>query len=195
VYADYVSARDMRVDATAALAHPGCVRVITAADVPGSPTFGQIEKDYPMIAADRIRSWGDVCAIVVADTRDNAKAAAALVKITATPIKPVLTVDEALEPGAPVVPSYGNSNIVTHHRLRHGDPEPLFAGCELVLEEEFRTQAIEHAYMEPEAAVCVPRSDGVVEIYGSTPSPLAAASAARTTTRPPYARARRSRPD
>jgi len=32
------------------------------------------------------------------------------------------------------VPSYGDSNIVAHHRLRHGDPEPLFAGCELVLE-------------------------------------------------------------
>ena len=101
-----------------------------------------------------------------------AKAAAALVKVTATPLKPVLSIDEALDPGAPVVPSYGDSNIVAHHRLRHGDPEPLFASCELVLEEEFETQAIEHAYMEPEAAVCVPRSDGVVEVYGSMQHPF-----------------------
>lgn len=172
VYADYVAAKDMLVDASEALAYPGCVRVITAADVPGQANFGQIEKDYPIIASGRVRSCGDVCALVVADTREAAKAAAALVKVSATPIKPVLTVDEALLPGAPVVPSYGDSNIVTHHRLRHGDPEPLFAGCELVLEEEFRTQAIEHAYMEPEAAVCVPRSDGVVEIYGSMQHPF-----------------------
>ncbi len=172
VYPDYVSAKDVRIDATAALASPGCVRVITAADVPGSTTSGQIEKDYPMLVSDRIRSWGDVCAIVVADTREAAKAAAALVKITATALKPVLTMDEALEPGAPVVPSWGDSNIVTHHRLRHGDPEPLFAGCELILEEDFTTQAIEHAYMEPEAAVCVPRADGVVEIYGSMQHPF-----------------------
>ncbi|PKL08812.1 MAG: dehydrogenase [Spirochaetae bacterium HGW-Spirochaetae-7] len=172
VYADYVAAKDLRVDAAEALLSPGCVRVITAADVPGQASFGQIEKDYPMLASARIRSWGDVCAIVVAETRAQAKAAAALVKITATPVKPVLTIDEALEPGAPVVPAYGDSNIVTHHRLRHGNPEPLFAGCELVLEEEFTTQAIEHAYMEPEAAVCVPRADGVVEVYGSMQHPF-----------------------
>lgn len=172
VYADFISAKDVRIDAAQALALRGCVRVITAVDVPGSTMFGQIEKDYPIMISDRIRSWGDVCAIVVAESRDAAKAAAALVKVTATPLKPVLTVDEALEPGAPVVPSYGDTNVVTHHRLRHGNPEPLFAGCELVLEEEFGTQAIEHAYMEPETAVCVPRSDGVVEVYGSMQHPF-----------------------
>ena len=172
VYADFISAKDVRIDAAQALALRGCVRVITADDVPGSTMFGQIEKDYPIMISDRIRSWGDVCAIVVAESRDAAKAAAALVKVTATPLKPVLTVDEALEPGAPVVPSYGDTNVVTHHRLRHGNPEPLFAGCELVLEEEFGTQAIEHAYMEPETAVCVPRSDGVVEVYGSMQHPF-----------------------
>ncbi|HPB65147.1 MAG TPA: molybdopterin-dependent oxidoreductase, partial [Spirochaetales bacterium] len=164
VYADYVSAKDLVIDAAEALASPGCVRVITAADVPGSARFGQIEKDYPIFCSGRVRSYGDVCALVVAETRAAAKAAAALVRVTATPVRPVLTIDEALEPGAPVVPSYGETNVVTHHRLRHGDPESVFAGCELVLEEEFSTQAIEHAYMEPETAVCVPRSDGVVEV-------------------------------
>lgn len=172
VYSDFVSAKDVRIDAAEALALKGCVRVLTAADVPGSAMFGQIEKDYPILVSDRIRSWGDVCAIVVAETRVIAKAAAALVKVVATPLKPALTMDEALAPGAPLVPSYGDTNVVAHHRLRHGDPEPLFAGCELVLEEEFETQAIEHAYMEPEAAVCVPRSDGVVEVYGSMQHPF-----------------------
>ncbi|GAB1457994.1 hypothetical protein MASR2M48_33020 [Spirochaetota bacterium] len=172
VYADYVAARDMRIDTSAALAHPGCIRVITAADVPGTACFGQIEKDYPILASDRVRSWGDVCALVVAESRQAARAAAALVVIQATPIKAVLTIDEALEPGAPIVPSYGDTNIVTHHKLRHGNPDPLFDGCELVLEEEFTTQAIEHAYMEPEAVVCVPRSDGVIEVYGSMRHPF-----------------------
>ncbi|MDX9898240.1 MAG: xanthine dehydrogenase family protein molybdopterin-binding subunit [Spirochaetia bacterium] len=172
VYADYVAARDMRIDTSAALAHPGCIRVITAADVPGTACFGQIEKDYPILASDRVRSWGDVCALVVAESRQAARAAAALVVIQAAPIKAVLTIDEALEPGAPIVPSYGDTNIVTHHKLRHGNPDPLFDGCELVLEEEFTTQAIEHAYMEPEAVVCVPRSDGVIEVYGSMQHPF-----------------------
>jgi len=172
VHADFVAAKDLHIDAGLALGHPRCVRVITAADVPGQTSFGQIEHDYPIIASGRIRSWGDVCAIVVADTRKAAIAAAALVRVSATPVKPVLTVDEALEPDAPLVPAYGATNIVAQHRLRHGDPEPLFATCELVLEEEFETQVIEHAYMEPEAAVCVPRADGVVEIYGSMQHPF-----------------------
>ncbi|MCK7537911.1 MAG: hypothetical protein MZV63_46645 [Marinilabiliales bacterium] len=45
---------------------------------------------------------------MVAGTRAQAKAAAALVKVTATPVKAVLTIDEALEPGAPVVPAFGD---------------------------------------------------------------------------------------
>jgi CO/xanthine dehydrogenase Mo-binding subunit len=172
VYADFVAAKDVRIDGTAAAAARGCVRVITARDVPGSTMFGQIQRDYPMLVSDRIRSWGDVCALVVAETRAQALAAAALVRVEATPVKPVLSIDEALAPYAPLVPSYGDSNVVAEHTLRHGDPDPVFEQCELVLDEVFETQTIEQAYLEPESAVCVPRSDGVIEVYGSMQHPF-----------------------
>jgi CO/xanthine dehydrogenase Mo-binding subunit len=172
VYADYISAKDVKVDPSAALALEGVVRVITARDVPGTTMFGQIQKDYPILISDRIRSWGDVCALVVAETRKTALEAAALVKVEATPVKAVLTMEEALEPYAPVVPSYGDSNIVVEHTLRHGNPDAVFDSCELVLEEDFETQTIEQAYLEPESAVCVPRSDGVIEVYGSMQHPF-----------------------
>jgi CO/xanthine dehydrogenase Mo-binding subunit len=172
VYAEYVSAKNLRVHSEAALASPGCVRVITAKDVPGRTHFGQIEKDYPIIATDRVRSYGDVCALVLADTREQALAAAALVRIEAEPLKPVLTVEEALNPYAPVVPGYGDTNVVVEHKLRKGDPDAAFEGCELILEEEFHTQTIEQAYLEPESALCVPRQDGVIEVYGSMQHPF-----------------------
>lgn len=172
VYADYVAAKNLRVHIDAALASPGCVRVLTAKDAPGRTTFGQIEKDYPIIASDRIRSYGDVCALALAETREQALAAAALVRVEADPIKPVLSVQEALDPYAPVVPAYGESNIVAEHRVRRGDPAGAFAQCELVVEREFRTQTVEQAYLEPESALCVPRHDGVIEVFGSMQHPF-----------------------
>ncbi len=172
VYSDYIAAKHVRIDTSKAEALPGCVRVLTAEDVPGSPSFGQIERDYPILITDTIRSWGDVVALAVAETREIALQAAGLVEITADPVKPVLSVEEALSPYARTVPGYGDSNIVVHHKMRHGDPDPLFDTCELVLEEDFSTQTIEQGYMEPESAICVPRSDGVIEIYGSMQHPF-----------------------
>lgn len=172
VYADYVAATDLVVDGSAAMAMPGCRRVLTAADVPGRCSYGQIEQDYPILARDSLRSWGDVVALVVADSRDQAIAAAEKVEVRAKAQKPVLSIDEALSPYARVVPAYGDSNIVVHHVMRHGASEPDFSACELVLEEDFHTQTVEQAYMEPEAVVCVPRHDGVIEIYGSMQHPF-----------------------
>jgi len=172
VYADYVAANNLTIDYQKALEVPGCVRILTAEDVPGVTSFGQIEKDYPILAVKNIRSWGDVCALVVAQTREAALQAAELVDIAADPVTPVLSIDDALKDDAPLVPAFGNSNIVAEHRLRHGDPDKEFELCELILEEEFETQAVEQAYMEPESALCIPRHDGVIEVYGSMQHPF-----------------------
>ena len=172
VYADYVAARDVRVHTDAALKVPGVRRVFTAKDVPGTPYYGQIRKDYPILVSDTIRSWGDVVALVLADTREAALEGAGLVTVDATEERPILTIDDALDPYARVIPLHGESNIVNHHRLRRGDPDARFAECELVVEEEFETQTIEQGYLEPESAVCVPRTEGVIEIYGSMQHPF-----------------------
>jgi CO/xanthine dehydrogenase Mo-binding subunit len=172
VYSDLIAANNVVVDASEAMKVPGCIRVLTAKDVPGTTCFGQIEQDYPMLITDTIRSWGDVVALVIAETRTIALEASALVVVHGDPVKPVLTVEDALKPYARVVPSYGDSNIVVHHRMRHGDPEAMFDQCELIIEEDFETQIIEQGYMEPEAAICVPRHDGVIEIYGSMQHPF-----------------------
>ncbi len=172
VYADYVAARDVRVDVSAALDVPGCRRVLTAADVPGATHYGQIERDYPILITDTIRTWGDVVALTLGDTRDAAIEAAARVTVTATEETPILTVEEALDPYARVIPTWSDSNVVVHHRLRRGDPDAAFAECELIVEEEFRTPVVEQAYLEPESAVCVPRTDGVIEVYGSMQHPF-----------------------
>ncbi|MGB5987101.1 MAG: molybdopterin cofactor-binding domain-containing protein, partial [Desulfobacterales bacterium] len=62
--------------------------------------------------------------------------------------------------------------ITNHHKIRRGDIEKGFAESDLIIEEEFRTQHVEHAYIEPESALCIPRPDGVMEVFGSMQHPF-----------------------
>ena len=172
VYSDLVHARIVRVATDDAAKAPGVVRVLTARDVPGSNRVGQIFSDYRIFADDKIRYNGDVVAMVVAETRDLAIGAASLVEVEAEPLPAVLDPEEALRPGAVLVHESHGSNLINTHRIRRGNVDDGFRQADFVLEEEFRTQSVEHAYMEPEVAVSVPRPDGVMEVYGSMQHPF-----------------------
>ncbi len=171
VYSDHVHARIIRIDTAVAAAAPGVVRVLTAADIPGHNRHGQITQDLRILADDRIRYNGDVIALVVAESRQAAIAAAALVRLEAEPLPAVLDPETALLPDAPLVHENHGTNVINTHRVRRGDVERGFAEADVVIEREFSTQFIEHAYMEPEAALCIPRADGVMEILGSMQHP------------------------
>jgi len=172
VYTDCVHARILAVEPTKAAAAPGVVRVITAADVPGVTAYGQISRDLRILADDKIRYNGDVVALVVAEEREAAIEAAALVDVDASDLPVVLDPEEAMTPGAPLVHEDHGSNVVGRHRVRRGDVEAGFVASDLIIEEEFRTPFIEHAYLEPESALCVPRPYGVIEIFGSMQHPF-----------------------
>ncbi|MGO8838046.1 MAG: xanthine dehydrogenase family protein molybdopterin-binding subunit [Limisphaerales bacterium] len=173
VYSDYVHARLIAITTEKAENLPGVVKVLTAKDVPGTNRFGQIIQDFRIFADDKIRYHGDVVAVVVAETREIAIRAAQLVKVNAEPLSEVLDPEAAMLPGAPLVHETHGSNIVNTHVVRRGDVEAGFRQADFVIEEKFQTQFIEHAYMETEAAVCVPRStDGVIEVYGSMQHPF-----------------------
>ena len=81
-----------------------------------------------------------------------------------TPLPAVFDPDEAMRPGAPVLHDYAPDNITKHIPIRVGDVEKGFAESDLVVEETYSTQAIEHAYLEPEAGLAYVDHDGVVTI-------------------------------
>lgn len=172
VYTDLVHAKIVRIDTEKAERAEGVVRVITAKDITGKNQFGQIIKDYHIFADDKIRYNGDVVALIVAETRELAISACSLVKVDAAELPTVLDPEEALEPGAPLIHEERGSNIVNEHRVRKGDIEKGFSESDIIIEEDFSTQFVEHAYLEPESVVCVPRFDGVFEIYGSMQHPF-----------------------
>jgi CO/xanthine dehydrogenase Mo-binding subunit len=171
-YADHVHARLIAIHTDEAERMDGVVRVITARDVPGLNRFGQIIRDFRVFADDKIRYHGDVVALVVARTREQAIDAASRVWVDAEALPAILDPDAALEEDAPLVHEDHGSNIINTHKVRRGDVEQGFRSSDLVIEEHFETQFVEHAYMEPEVAISRVRDDGVVEIYGSMQHPF-----------------------
>ncbi len=164
-FADHPRARLLSLDATGAAAMPGVVRVLTAIDVPGERRTGLIHQDWPLLVAmgEVTRYVGDVVALVVADTEERARAAAAALVVD-WEVLPALTDPEAALTSDVLVQEAGN--LVQESRLqRGGDVDAALAESAHVTTGAFTTQRIEHAFLEPEAAVARPLPDGRLEVH------------------------------
>ncbi|MBM4403263.1 MAG: xanthine dehydrogenase family protein [Candidatus Cloacimonetes bacterium] len=172
VYADAVHARLLRIDPEAAGKSPGVLGVFTAADIPGTVKFGQIIRDCPTLAGDKIRCHGDVIALVVAETRAQAMVAGDLVKCEIEDLPALTDPEQALAPDAILIHAELGTNLVNEHSVRRGDVSAGETASEYIIAAEVTTSRIEHSYLEPEAAVALVRPDGVVEIHGSMQHPF-----------------------
>ena len=159
---DHPRARVLGIDTSAAAAHPGVVRVLTAADVPGVRHIGLIEQDWPvMIATGEVTHCvGDVIAIIAAETREAARAAALLVRVDYEVLEPVTDVDAALADGATQVHT-GRANLLSVSKVKRGDVDAALAASAHTLTETFHTQCVEHAFLEPESCLAVPTAAGL----------------------------------
>jgi CO/xanthine dehydrogenase Mo-binding subunit/aerobic-type carbon monoxide dehydrogenase small subunit (CoxS/CutS family) len=160
----HAHARIVSIDTSAAQAIDGVETVITCDDVPGEDGFGVYVNDQPVMARGKVRYVGDAVAAVAAEDLLTAKRAVAAIKVTYEPLPAVFDPDAAMAPGAPVIHDYAPDNITKHIPIRVGDIEKGFAQSDLVVEENYSTQAIEHAYLEPEAGLAYIDHDGVVTL-------------------------------
>ncbi|MET0867204.1 MAG: molybdopterin cofactor-binding domain-containing protein, partial [Pseudorhodoplanes sp.] len=94
----------------------------------------------------------------------TAKLALSKIKVTYRPLAAVFDPFEAMREGAPALHDYAPDNVTKHIPIRKGDVEAGFAASDLVVEQDYDTQAIEHAYLEPEAGLGYVDHDGVVTI-------------------------------
>src|SRR5436190_5489446 len=158
---DHPRAKVLKIDATRALALEGVHRVVTAKDVPGERYVGLIEKDWPVYVAigEETRCSGDIIASVVADTQRLARKAAALIDIEYEVLKPVTSPQEALEPGAPLIHPKRGTNLLSKSKLKRGDVEEGFRKAAHVIEDAYKTQRIEHLFLEPESCIAIPIDD------------------------------------
>jgi aldehyde oxidoreductase len=165
VLSDHPRARIVRIDTSTALDMPGVARVLTAADIPGVRNHGLIVRDWPLLVAEGeiTRYIGDVLAVVVADTQYHARTAAAAVTVEYEVLEAVDSPEAALAADAPLVHPGGNLlEVCTYSR---GDCEAALATSEIVVAETFRTQRVEHAFLEPEASLASPEGDDRLKIW------------------------------
>jgi len=160
----HAHARIVSIDTSAAEAMDGVEGVITSADVPGEDGFGVFVNDQPIMARDKVRYIGEAVAAVAAEDPLTARRALAAIRVEYEPLPPVFDPEDAMREGAPVVHDYAPDNITKHIPIRVGDVDRGFAESDLVVEETYATQAIEHAYLEPEAGLAYVDHDGVVTI-------------------------------
>jgi CO/xanthine dehydrogenase Mo-binding subunit/aerobic-type carbon monoxide dehydrogenase small subunit (CoxS/CutS family) len=160
----HAHARIVSIDTLAAEAMIGVEGLITSADVPGEDGFGVFVNDQPIMARGKVRYVGEAVAAVAAVDLLTAKRALSAIKVVYEPLPAVFDPDEAMRPGAPVLHDYAPDNVTKHIPIRVGDVEKGFAESDLVVEEIYSTQAIEHAYLEPEAGLAYVDHDDVVTI-------------------------------
>lgn len=147
------------IDITQAMRHPDTIAVITAKDIPGNKKAGHLVKDWDTLIeeGDTTRYIGDAIVLVVAEKEESLQAIKDLVRIEYTPLEPIASPDMALAEGAPNLHESGN--VLRHDRVVRGENiDDVFAKSKYVVSHVYHTPFIEHAYMEPECAVC--SSDG-----------------------------------
>ena len=112
-----------------------------------------------MLVEDIVRSYGDPIAIIAADTRAHARAAAAAVKLEFEPLPVYMTPREALAPGADKLHDW-SPNLISVTPQIHGDAEKALAESKYVVEADFSTQLNHQAPLEPENTVCYMEGEG-----------------------------------
>ncbi len=153
------------LDISRAEALPGVRAVLTAEDIPGEHTHGLVVYDWPVMVdvGERIRYVGDALAIVAADNQAIAEQAVELIEAEFD-LQPVIS-DPVQARSGDVPQIHEKGNLLKHIKVRKGDMERGFAEADVILEHTFHTPITDHAFMEPECSIAVPRPDGRMEIY------------------------------
>lgn len=160
-------AKILMFDAEEALKMAGVHRIVTIKDVKGVNLIGPSVQDEFCFAKDLVTTVGQVIAIVLADTLEQAKEAARTVRITYEKLPSVITIEDAIAANsfAPGVPE---------HTIQKGDTFGVLrkaAEDNRVVQGTVRIGAQEHWYLEPQGTIAVPEENGEMTIFSSTQAP------------------------
>lgn len=192
----HAHARIKSIDISRALKHPGVKAIVTAADFPevkgvmaqvGELIVNTHYLSLNVMAREKVLYDGHAVAAVAATSRHIAGEALELIDVEYEVLEPVMTADEAMKPGAPVLleevrtklmehrTDPGNlegpdrpSNVPGHIRFERGDIAAGFASADYIAEREFTTAAVHQGYIEPQNALASWSTDGHLTIYCST---------------------------
>jgi xanthine dehydrogenase molybdenum-binding subunit len=176
--------KSIRTDKARAL--PGVKAIVTAADLPelgdkaqaaGEQVLNLHHLSLNILARDKALYDGHAVAAVAATSPHIAEEALRLIEVDYELLPPVMTVEAAMKPGAPIIlPSLRNkeegpdqqTNIASHVQFKRGDVAEGFKQADFIVEREFNTAMVHQGYIEPHAAVGIYNADGHATIYCST---------------------------
>ncbi|MGW7591641.1 molybdopterin-dependent oxidoreductase [Streptomyces rubiginosohelvolus] len=160
-------ARIVSVDTSAALRVPGVHLVLTHHDAP-ERLYSTARHEHPTedpddtrLLDDTVRYIGQRVAAVVADGEGAAEEGCRRIEVVYEQLPYVVDPEEAMAPGAPVIHDKGpesriarpENNVVGEVHGEIGSVEEGFAEADVVYEETFRTQRVQHASLETHGAV------------------------------------------
>ena len=153
-------------------AHPGIQRVLTAKDIPGENCYGVIPRfaDQPVFAEVETRFRGETVAAVVGEAEAIETLDLASFPIAWEELPALTTMAAALARGAEPIHPHRPNNVLVRGRVVRGDVEKALAESYAVVEDEYETGFIEHAYIEPEAGFAR-RVNDQIEIQACTQAP------------------------
>ncbi|MDB5785829.1 xanthine dehydrogenase molybdopterin binding subunit [Caballeronia mineralivorans] len=162
----HAHARIVSINLDLVLAAPGVIAVFTADDIPGENNCGPVLHDDPILAKDEVLYLGQPVFVVIAETHDLARRAAALAKseevIRYEPLEAILTPRDAKAKQQFVLPPL---------HLKRGDPDGKIATATHRLQGEFEVGGQEQFYLEGQIAYAIPKElDGML-VYSSTQHP------------------------
>ncbi len=187
----HAHARIVAIDTSAAEAMPGVKAVLVGRDLPdtnaaislGEAAIDLRDISHSMLARDKVVYHGQAVAAVAATSIDIAREAAAKIAVTYETLQPVLTVDEAMAPNAPILhptlktkgappDSAGPTNVAQEMHFKRGDIDAGFAEADVIVEREFRTPTVHQGYIEPHACIARCGEDGRAVVWCTTQGPF-----------------------
>jgi xanthine dehydrogenase large subunit len=161
VVAPHTRARVLSVDVKEALALPGVLHVLTAADVPGENDVGPARRDEPLFPSE-VCFHGQPVAWVLAESEEEARRGATLVRVEYHELPAVLSIEQAIRE---------ESFLTDVERMRRGKPEEAVLSSAHRLEGELYLNGQEHFYLETQAALAWVDEAGMMFVQSSTQHP------------------------
>jgi xanthine dehydrogenase molybdenum-binding subunit len=168
-----------------ALKLPGVRVVVTADDLPeadrkpqqmGEQQVSPYYLSWNVLARGKVLYDGHPIAAVAATSAHIAEEALKLIEVEYEQLEPVMTLDQAMKPGAPILiddlrnQEEGDkpTNVAAHLQFKRGDIAAGFAAADHVIEHEFQTATVHQGYIEPHASVGLWNPDGHATVYTCT---------------------------
>src|SRR5919108_2392318 len=196
----YAHARLLRIDTQAARHDPRVLAVLTGDDIredPGPLSIGEIDlpnlklpKHYPL-AVDKVRHVGEAVAVVVATDRYAARDALDRIAVGYEPLPAAVAMEQALQPGAPVLHEEWNDNLAYTFEMTAGDIDRALREAEVIVRQRILNQRLAPLAMEARGVVAsYHAAQRSLELWSSTQVPHILRTYVATTLRLPENRVR-----